>query len=165
MKRSGFKRKEFARVVAETIEVHLEISRDLQPGGRLHSLATPQRGRMALIDRGAIAETAAPPLVKAKRSPRYRRWVAGLACMHCLKPGPSQAAHADQGKGKGLKACDATLFPLCADSPLRRGCHSIFGDTGQLGKDKRRQLEDAYGKRTRRRARAANVYPKGWRED
>ncbi len=58
-----------------------------------------------------------PPL----RSEPYRRYVASLPCAHCGRAGPSQCAHADEGKGLSLKASDRTCFPLCADGPSRRG--------------------------------------------
>lgn len=164
MKRSGFKRRPPAELLAEAMS-EVMTAREIRPRGKsfVHSLATPQRGRMARIEQAA--PVVSTPKERPKRSKRYARWVASLPCAHCGIAGRSQAAHADQGKGERIKASDETLFPACADEPLRRGCHSVIGDTGQLGKEKRRQLEGVYGLRTRRRARAAGVYPAGWRED
>ena len=71
------------------------------------------------------------------RDEAYRRLVAALPCANCKRPGPSQAAHSDSladGKGMGRKACDLATFPLCADAPGWRGCHSIFDQGGLFTK-------------------------------
>ena len=67
------------------------------------------------------------PKTEYVRDESYRRFVASLPCFACGLVGFSQAAHsnqADAGKGLSIKASDAFLFPLCADQPGRRGCHS-----------------------------------------
>lgn len=84
------------------------------------------------------------------RDEGYRRLVAALDCAHCGRPGPSQAAHGDEGKGMGIKASDLTCFPLCADSPGRQGCHSIIGASGMFRKEHRRTLEAKYAEATRK---------------
>lgn len=81
------------------------------------------------------------PKEKPWRSEEYRRLVASLPCAMCGKPGPSQCAHSDEGKGMAIKASDIECFPLCADVPLWRGCHSILGASGKLTREKRRELE------------------------
>lgn len=93
------------------------------------------------------------------RSERYLRLVAALPCIHCGRAAPSQAAHADQGKGAGIKADDRTAYPLCAAKPGRRGCHDIIGDTGAFTKAQRRALEERYGSRTRAKIIAAGEWP------
>ena len=70
---------------------------------------------------------------KPVRDKAYRRWVASLPCAHCGLEGHSQAAHADQGKGMGIKASDTECFPLCADRLGVQGCHSIIGASGFTG--------------------------------
>jgi hypothetical protein len=67
----------------------------------------------------------------------------------CGLPGPSQCAHSDEGKGLAIKSSDLECFPLCADTPLFRGCHSIMGASGRLGREKRRELEKRYAAATR----------------
>jgi hypothetical protein len=55
----------------------------------------------------------------------------------------SQAAHAnglEYGKGMGMKASDDALFPLCADRPGVRGCHSLFDQGAMFTKDERREV-------------------------
>ena len=49
--------------------------------------------------------TAAAPIPKAApvRSEAYRRIVAAMPCIHCGIAGYSQHAHANAGKGKGMK--------------------------------------------------------------
>jgi hypothetical protein len=79
----------------------------------------------------------------------YRRRVSELSCAHCGKPGPSQVCHVDQGKGMGIKTSDYDTWPGCADTPLRQGCHSIIGSSGQYTKDQRRELEARYAAQTR----------------
>jgi hypothetical protein len=60
------------------------------------------------------------------RSESYRRLVAALPCASCGIEGISQHAHSNENKAKGRKACDLEAMPLCADSPGRVGCHSLF---------------------------------------
>ena len=89
------------------------------------------------------------PKSRPVRDKAYRRWVASLPCAHCGLEGHSQAAHADQGKGLGIKASDTECFPLCADRPGVRGCHSIIGSSGIFSRDERRDLEQRYVARTK----------------
>lgn len=83
------------------------------------------------------------------RDSAYLRAVAALPCIHCGRHGPSQAAHADHGKGLGIKASDYETFPLCADGPGRVGCHTIIGSTGAFPREIRRALEQRYVSATR----------------
>lgn len=79
-----------------------------------------------------VVVTAAPVLKDAPvRSEAYRRLVAQLPCKFCGIAGYSQCAHANTGKGAGIKASDLDSFPLCCDRPGQRGCHSFF-DSGAL---------------------------------
>lgn len=115
------------------------------------------RARMA-----TCLDERAPVVVEKEdvaRSEKYLRLVAALPCIHCGRAGPSQAAHADQGKGAGIKADDRTAYPLCATSPGRRGCHDIIGDTGAFTKPLRRALEVRYGAATRATITAAGGWP------
>ena len=83
------------------------------------------------------------------RSEAYRRAVANLACAHCKRPGPSQCAHGDAGKGMGIKSSDLTCYPACADSQMRLGCHSLIGASGQFTRAQRTALETRYAAETR----------------
>lgn len=65
------------------------------------------------------------------RDESYRRRVAALPCFNCRIEGRSQAAHPNSGKTKGVKHSDLLCFPLCADGPGYRGCHSSL-DTYKL---------------------------------
>lgn len=104
------------------------------------------------------------PKVAPLRSEPYRRWVAFLPCCHCGRAGPSQCAHGDQGKGAAIKACDSTCFPLCADAPGRRGCHSLIGASGEFSREQRRTLEARYARLVQRWAYRENQWPKDWPE-
>ncbi len=75
------------------------------------------------------------------RSEPYRRYVAALPCYVCRIEGYSQAAHADFGKGMGIKSCDLTCYPLCAPHNGHPGCHATVGSSGVLPRDERRDLE------------------------
>ena len=89
------------------------------------------------------------PKAAPVRDEAYRRLVATLPCAHCKRHGPSQCAHADEGKGLGIKASDRDTYPLCADEPGRRGCHSLIGASGMFTREQRRTLERAYVSQTR----------------
>jgi len=77
------------------------------------------------------------------RSKSYRRAVADLPCVNCGIDGHSQCAHAnglEYGKGMGIKADDGACFPLCADRPGVRGCHSLFDQCALFTKEERREV-------------------------
>lgn len=61
------------------------------------------------------------PKLQTWRSEAYRRLVASLPCAHCGLAGYSNACHADQGKGMGIKSDDRTCWPGCVDRPGRSG--------------------------------------------
>lgn len=102
------------------------------------------------------------PKQSPKRSQKYLRWVASRRSAHCGRLGPSQAAHADAGKGMGIKSSDETVFALCADAPGRLGCHATIGATGLFTRDHRRQLEANYAASTRATAIIKGAWPKDW---
>jgi hypothetical protein len=78
------------------------------------------------------------------RSEKYRRAVASLPCVSCGIEGSSQAAHANTGKGMGMKADDFDTFPLCCDRPGVRGCHSRFDQGAMFSKVERREVEQRW---------------------
>ena len=92
----------------------------------------------------------------------YRRLVASFDCEHCGKGAPSQAAHAEQGKGMGIKSDDRTCFAACADSPGRRGCHSILGQSGMFTRDQRRVIEQNHARKTREAIRQSGQWKESW---
>lgn len=71
----------------------------------------------------------------AYRSERWRRAVASLPCVVCMKDGPSQAAHRNTGKGMGIKAPDVYCFPMCPEH------HAELDQGGRWTKQERRELE------------------------
>lgn len=71
------------------------------------------------------------------RSEAWRRAVASLPCAWCMKDGPSQAAHRNEGKGMGLKTSDAWTVPLCPQ------CHAEFDQGRTFGKQEKREAFDA----------------------
>lgn len=124
-------------------------------------LPTPRAQPLRISDQRAVLCVPLPKS-KPKRNEAYRRWVAGLDCAHCKRPGPSQCAHGDAGKGMGIKADDDTCYPACADSPGRQGCHALIGSSGKLTQAQRRLLELMYAEETQAKAKAAGAWPKDW---
>ena len=77
------------------------------------------------------------------RSASHRKLVASLPCIACGLEGYTQAAHRNEGKGMGIKACDSQMMPLCFR------CHSELDQGGKLDRETRRTIELAYVKATR----------------
>jgi hypothetical protein len=122
-------------------------------------------GQVLRIDDGKARMVVPIPKHTYLRSEPYKRWVASLACAHCGRPGPSQAAHSDRGadgKGMGIKAGDDSLWPGCADSPGRQGCHSIVGSTGTFKREHAQAVAAAHIAKTKAEAIATGNWPKGW---
>lgn len=101
-------------------------------------------------------------LAVAKEAPArhegYRRLVAAMPCCRCGWP-QSQAAHADFGKGLGIKSDDRTCMPLCATAPGRAGCHDIVGASGTMPREERRAFEVVKAAETRESIRRAGQWP------
>lgn len=94
------------------------------------------------------------------RNEAYRRAVASLPCAICGVPGYSQAAHANQGKGMGMKASDLTCFPACGPRPGFQGCHAALDQGALFLKAVRRELEPVWAADTQRRILAMGLWPK-----
>ena len=125
------------------------------------ALPTPRTA--ALLDTSAVSRLVVPlPKPLFLRSKKYLRWTATLPCANCGIEGYSNACHADEGKGMGMKACDSTVWPGCVTRYGRVGCHDIFGASGLIGKTERRSRERSFGRETRAKAKAVGMYPKGW---
>lgn len=109
-----------------------------------------------------VASAPAAQVAKAApvRSEAYRRLVARLPCAVCGVPGYSQAAHANLGKGMGLKACDLTCFPACGPRPGIQGCHAALDQGALFTKAVRRELEPVWAADTRRKLLALGLWPK-----
>ena len=111
----------------------------------------------------------APTVISASTTPRpkdqparhegYRRLVAAMPCALCGMTGRSQAAHPNTGKGAGIKADDRLCFPLCADGPGRRGCHSLFDQGGLYAKGRRHEMEAIWTAKTAAAITAAGQWP------
>lgn len=101
------------------------------------------------------------PMVIDKERPLecepYRRYVAALPCWMCHIEGYTQCAHADEGKGMGLKSDDRGCFPLCGPHPdrslVRPGCHWDVGTGGIYTREQRRDIEARAGADTQQRLR------------
>ena len=123
---------------------------------RVMAEATPRTAAMAHVAAPAAPVHKERPI----RSEAYRRAVASLPCVICGIAGHSQAAHANTGKGAGMKTCDLTCFPACADRPGVRGCHSKLDQGALFTRAVRQQLEPAWAADTQRRLLAMGLWPK-----
>lgn len=67
------------------------------------------------------------------------KWLAAvrtLDCMRCFKAGPSDPAHRNEGKGKGVKTHDCWTAALCRD------CHREIDQGKTMTRAERRQALD-----------------------
>lgn len=92
------------------------------------------------------------------RSEKHRFEVASLPCIACGLEGHTQAAHRNEGKGMGIKACDSQMMPLCFR------CHSELDQGGKLDRETRRTIERAYVKTTRQALINRNLWSKAAEE-
>lgn len=95
------------------------------------------------------------PKATIVRSQAYRRFVASQPCFGCAVEGFSQCAHANHGKGLGMKTSDLETFPLCAPHWGLIGCHQQHDLCIDMDRDQRRELERQYVARMQDIARAA----------
>jgi len=95
------------------------------------------------------------PKAHIVRSESYRRFVASLPCFGCGVEGFSQCAHANHGKGLGMKTSDLETFPLCAPHFGLIGCHQQHDLCLDMDRDQRRELERQYIDRMQAIARDA----------
>ena len=112
---------------------------------------TPRPRATACVMEGAVARATVPlPKNPPVRDESYRRLVAALPCANCGIEGHSQAAHPNTGKGLSLKAGDNLCFPLCADRPGVRGCHTWFDQHALYTRQERRLIEVEWVQQTKR---------------
>lgn len=133
--------------------------REARDPDRVRSMPTVAPG--AFRSPNPVCEAPAAQVVKATpvRSEPYRRAVATLPCAICGVHGYSQAAHANTGKGMGLKACDLTCFPACGPRPGEQGCHAKLDQGALFTKAVRRELEPVWAADTMRRLCEMGLIP------
>ena len=110
---------------------------------------------------GGACTGVAVPKAAPVRSEAYRRIVAAMPCIHCGIAGYSQHAHANEGKGMGIKTDDRAGFPLCAPRPGIEGCHAAFDQYRLLpgGRDEHAEAGERWAERTRAAVLEAGVWP------
>ena len=138
--------------------------REARDPDRLRTMPTVTPGAFRAPQPVATTPVVQVPKDAPVRSEAYRRAVASLPCAICGVPGYSQAAHANQGKGMGMKACDMTCFPLCtvhpvADGRLVQGCHERFDHGALFSKLVRRELEPVWIADTQRKIYSMGLWP------
>ena len=90
----------------------------------------------------------------------YRRLVRSFPCLGCGAHGRSQFAHANQGKGMGLKSDDRWGFPLCRPTFGAAGCHAEHDQHGLVEKAERREKEARMAAATRAAIRLLGMWPR-----
>lgn len=133
----------------------------------LVAAAAPSTGaRMATPQ--SLARLSVMPKSQPARHDGYLRLVAHLPCIYCGIEGHTRAAHSNTGKGMATKADDRGAFPLCADRPGQRGCHSMLDQGALMGKTERQAVEPEWARRTRQTINALGLWPlelDQWPED
>lgn len=109
---------------------------------------TPRPRAIATAVSGASTMATPVPKDNAVRSEEYRRLVAALPCLYCSIEGFSQHAHGNLGKGLSLKTDDRYAFPLCCTRPGELGCHARFDQGALFPKERRREIEPEWARRT-----------------
>lgn len=104
-----------------------------------------------------VRQDAAP--IAPQDAEAARRVVATLPCAICGVAGHSQAAHANTGKGMGMKACDLTCFPACGPRPGFQGCHAALDQGALFLKAVRRELEPVWAADTMRKLWEMGLIP------
>lgn len=105
------------------------------------------------------------PKENALQHEGYMGLVRKLPCAHCKVIGFTQFCHSDMNKGQGIKTDCRRGWPGCGphfDSSIGEvvpGCHWLLGSTGQLGKQRRRELEDEYAAQAREAILTAGKWP------
>lgn len=110
--------------------MHLQMEAAMRPG--------IQQAVMRRVDEAIKPPPARPVQPKAERweSVPWRRAVASLPCVLCGKPGDTQAAHRNEGKGMGLKTDDSLTAALCTT------CHTEIDQGPHLTREQRRERMD-----------------------
>lgn len=135
------------------------LNREARDPDRLRSMPTVAPGAFRAPEPVASAPAARVEKSAPVRSEAYRRAVASLPCAICKVPGNSQAAHANTGKGMGLKACDLTCFPACGPRPGVPGCHAALDQGALFTKAVRRELEPVWAADTMRKLWEMGLVP------
>lgn len=133
MKRSGFKRPALPRVRVPATPIPPETAARIRYSGAANAEPVPKEH--AVTHKG------------------YRQLVASLSCIRCIKPPPSQCAHANLGKGMAIKTDDRMTFPLCP------ACHTALDQGAAYRKDERRLMEVQWANQTRTLITRLGLWP------
>ena len=178
-------RKGFGRSKPEPEHAHIidgderfvEQTEDRHAARAARQMAAAKETRELITKVGLVAlvskdEPECAPIEKENplRSEPYRRLVAALPCMWCGRPGRSNHAHENSGKGKSMKVDDRRAMPLCVDDLGQHGCHTAFDQYALIdgGKEAHAELGRAMAARTRKIILDAGKWPKAlplWKED
>ena len=160
LRRTGFmSRSSFGRRPAAAAPAQDRDERLAQRAARAMASARATAGMACASVYTGSASGRAVPKERPLRSEEYRRLVAALPCIRCGIAGISQCAHANTGKGVGIKASDLDSFPLCACQPGRRGCHSIFDQAAMFSKQERQARECDWVAQTQKQIISMGQWP------
>ena len=122
---------------------------------RVRAVAVPIPPEVSARIRYSSAANAAQAVPKegAIEHKGYRRLVAGMSCIRCIKAPPSQCAHANYGKGMGFKTDDRMTFPMCPP------CHTALDQGAAYTKEVRRVMEQQWAADTRRLIKRLGMWP------
>lgn len=129
----------------------------------------PREAAVARVD-GRARMVVPVPKENPLQHGAYMAAVRRLPCARCGVMGPwlIQFCHADEGKGERIKTDCRRGWPGCGPRFNNPGCHWLVGTSGQLGKQGRREFEEAAGVATRAMIRARGEWPADlppWPED
>lgn len=83
---------------------------------------------------------------KTYRNPKLLKLAAGQSCVNCdTQDGTVVSAHANFGKGMGLKASDSTVMHLCYR------CHTEYDQGSTMNRHEKREFAERMNGKTLRR--------------
>jgi hypothetical protein len=121
--------------------------------------ALPTARTVVAVIASAFRDVTPMPKENAMQHEGYMAAVRKLSCRRCgwYREGWMQFAHADQGKGMGIKTDCRLGSALCGPHDDILGCHWFVGTSGRMSKGGRREFEDYAGASTR-----AEIIDRGW---
>lgn len=90
------------------------------------------------------------------RHPAYLAAIRRLPCMCCGRVGATQAAHRNEGKGRGIKTDDRLAMALCLY------CHQDYDNGGVMTLDESRYFAEQMHQQTTDALKARGEWRETW---